>query len=263
MKKTADVSLLQIDDLERIVTPDGSDTFRLKKSGWSYRSIHGAQTESRGVFLEGTGLSARPSPWSVLEFGFGAGTTFLLTAREAEQKGVALHFISVDLFPVPPEAISGNDAAALLARSVLSALRSGTDSVVSQQKANVTLEFHARDWQDIDVSSESVQAVFYDPFGPKDQPEAWSPACFGVAERAMATDAVLGTYSSAAVARRGMQAAGLHVAEAKGPGRKREITFAAKMPDLFTQEALLEKKLLPRFAPLNASEGSRGKPADS
>ena len=58
---------------ERLETNDGSFTYLNKRVEATYRSVNGAETEARYIFLDGTRLEARPSIWRVLELGVRLG----------------------------------------------------------------------------------------------------------------------------------------------------------------------------------------------
>ena len=90
-------------DLEIVVTADGSSTLRRKDSGLLYRSTHGAAQESNAVFVEGTHIHLRSSPWTVFELGFGRGCNFENTYKRAVQNDARLHYVAVDHAPIPPD----------------------------------------------------------------------------------------------------------------------------------------------------------------
>jgi tRNA U34 5-methylaminomethyl-2-thiouridine-forming methyltransferase MnmC len=87
-----------------VVTADGSRTLRSGAHGQTYKSRLGALTESRSVFLEGSGVAARLAggePTCLLEIGFGTGLNFLVTVEAARVAGTKLHYVAVesDLLP--------------------------------------------------------------------------------------------------------------------------------------------------------------------
>lgn len=85
-------------------TADGSRTLRSGAHGQTFKSRLGALTESRSVFLEGSGVAARLAagePTCLLEIGFGTGLNFLVTAEAARVAGTKVHYVAVetDLLP--------------------------------------------------------------------------------------------------------------------------------------------------------------------
>lgn len=230
--------LLELDDLEPVPTGDGSTTWRQKGRGITYRSHYGAHTEARHIYLEGTGLIRRPGPWSVLELGLGVATNFQLTAHQALQQGLPLRYTAVEARPIPAQLLQGQDIPSQMARQVLEALRAGA-TLATERRGELTLTVHRALWLQAPLGELAVDAVYYDPFSPRDDPQSWCEQSFAVAARCMAPHAVLGTYSVAKRVRRAMRAAGLHVASAPGPGRKWEITFAALSPEPLASYRLL------------------------
>lgn len=213
------------DELERLDTADGSVTYRLAGTDVTYRSVHGARSEARHVFVEGSGLRRRPGPWRVLELGFGLGTSFAVTVEAAVEAGNALEYCSVERAPVPAECLDAGHPAAALAQRALDRLRAG-ESDVLEVDGPIRLRLLAAQWLD-DWSCSKVHALYFDPFGPKVEPQSWTTACFERARAQLADDGVLSTYSAAGHVKRSMAAAGLYVASAPGPAFKRGITLAS------------------------------------
>jgi tRNA U34 5-methylaminomethyl-2-thiouridine-forming methyltransferase MnmC len=214
--------------LERVQTGDGSWTWRLAERGVTYRSLHGAERESRHVFLEGTGLCGLAGSWSVLELGFGVGTNFVVTAREARARGVSLSYVAVEAAPPSPRVLEGVEGeAGEVAREALARARAG-EARAEVGAEGLRLTLHRGLWLEAALGALSVDAVYYDPFGPADDPGSWCAASFAVAASALSARGVLGTYSASRLARRAMRGVGLVVAWAPGPQGKREVTFAGR-----------------------------------
>lgn len=85
--------------LEWIVTDDGSRTLRNVSLDETYHSGCGAVTECWYVYLANSGVLERLSnkrPTTVLEYGFGTGTSFWLTASLAETCQAELTYIAFE-----------------------------------------------------------------------------------------------------------------------------------------------------------------------
>jgi tRNA U34 5-methylaminomethyl-2-thiouridine-forming methyltransferase MnmC len=218
--------MLQPDDLERIRTADGSTTLRHLRLGVLYRSEQGARTESAHVFLEGTRIAAQTSPWTVLELGFGEAWNFRGAVGMALERSAALRYVAVDCDPIPPEHVEGEGPGAGLAREALAEVRR-TRTTCRVQRAGVSLTLHPFGWPEVQLEAGAFGSVFHDPFAPSVNPEAWTEDCFAWSRAAMSPAGLLATYSAAGHIRRAMARAGLFVARAPGPGRKREITLAS------------------------------------
>ena len=235
--------------IDIIETADGSRTLYDRDRHISYRAKAGAVTESRFVFVEGSGLVARPGPWRVLELGFGAAVNFTQTVRALLEAGVErLDYHAVEYAPVAAELLAFHDGeAGELARRALGLAADGGQAVqVVGFDGRVCLHLYPMAWLDVarelDAGGDTlrVDAVYFDPFGPRSEPESWTTACFALARAHMTPDALLATYSAATRVKRRLLEAGLHVGRANGPGRKREITFAAREPGVLEARADVE-----------------------
>jgi len=176
------------------------------------------------VFVAGSEVLRVAGTPCVLEFGFGAATNFVQTVAALHREGrTGLVYCAVDANPV-----SASDLEALGGSTVALAARATRDGRVREK--GIELEVRACAFEAFD-DPRRFDVVYFDPFGPGDEPESWSVAAFEVAYRHMAPEARLVTYSAAGWIRRNMAAAGFFVATAAGAGRKREFTIAAKRPE--------------------------------
>jgi tRNA U34 5-methylaminomethyl-2-thiouridine-forming methyltransferase MnmC len=202
-----------------IATADGSLTYLHPVHGASYRSTRGAATESRHVFLEGSGLVRRPSPWRVLELGFGSGMNFQTTQRAAREAGVELFYTALEPEPM--------DAQLWL---VDPEWRSAVWGEACSREG-ITLTLERAGWQRVEPSPAAFEAVYHDPFGPAVAPECWTAECFRWAARALCGQGALATYGASSAARQAMLRAGLRVGVLPGAPGKREMTVAAHRPE--------------------------------
>lgn len=222
-------------------TRDGSTTLYDRRREVLYRSQHGAISESRHVFLHHTGLVQRRGEWRVAELGFGAAVNFTQTVRafRADDEVDRLVYRTVDWRPVTPDHLTFHDGeAGKMARRVLQGAHGGRGPVVDVESDDGAIELYlyVMGWNEVQWDEASVQAVFYDPFSRRINPEAWTAEAFSRAKTVMEDTARLSTYSAATPVKRAMFEGGLWVASAPGPGRKREMTVAS--PTLRALEGL-------------------------
>ena len=220
----------------RIQTDDGSYTAHWVERDISYRARSGARTEAMGVFLRSGGLLDRAGAWAVAELGFGVATTFLLCAEEARRHGVSLDYVSVERAPAPPEAVSGEGADAETVRALLQAPQAGWHERVFAD--GVRLRLFVGDWSRgaLEHLSGSRDALFFDPFGPRVEPESWSMDAIGLALDLLAPQGRFTTYTAASDVRRSLLAHGAHVARVRGPAPRPEHIVAAREARLLPQE---------------------------
>lgn len=207
--------------VERIETADGSWTLRDVDRDLTFRSVHGAATESDHVFVRPSGIldASTGRPWRVLELGFGAGLNFHRTRLVAAERGLSLEYVALERAPVPASAIVHGPITDSI---VGDAMRSGT-----AVEENVKLQVVAADWAAQAEVGSDFDAVYHDPFGPRDNPEAWTEDCFGWSRALVRADGRLLTYAVAGHVRRAMAAAGWLVEKRPGPPGKREVLVAS------------------------------------
>ena len=201
---------------EKVQTKDGSVTYRRTDLDVTYRSVHGAQSESQHVFLGGTKLASRPTPWRVLELGFGTGLNFQQTCRLAEKMGVELEYYSLEPSPMPTD----------LWLVDLKWKSAPLDQPFKIGK--VTLHLVNKLWQDYKPPEEHFGAFYHDPFGPGQAPDCWERPCFEWSHQALTEDGVLATFGASTKARQAMKEAGYLIGSLPGAGGKREMTVASK-----------------------------------
>lgn len=201
---------------EALTTKDGSLTYRNTKLDVTYRSLNGAEFESRYVFLEGTGIDQKPDSWRILELGFGTGLNFAVASKAATQAGVRLEYVSLEPHPMPSEL--------WLVDKSWKSLQ--FDQATTKDK--MTLTILNMTWQDSELQENHFDACYHDPFGPGQAPECWSAECFLWSYRALNEQGVLATFGASSAARRAMKEVGFLVGSLPGAPGKREMTVASK-----------------------------------
>src|SRR5690625_2994277 len=98
-------------------TGDGSRTLYSERYGQTFHSLHGAVSESRHVFVAGSGLAGRLAAGSasrVLEVGFGTGLNCWLTADAALAGAAELELISLEQAVLPAAVLRGLEFGSVL-----------------------------------------------------------------------------------------------------------------------------------------------------
>ncbi|MBX3141820.1 MAG: tRNA (5-methylaminomethyl-2-thiouridine)(34)-methyltransferase MnmD [Trueperaceae bacterium] len=226
-----------------VVTADGSRTLA-SPIGEAYKSLHGALSEARSVYLEGSGVADRLARgWGadVLEVGFGTGLNFLVSATAAVESGAALRYRALELAPPSAATLRELRYAELLAPSrlpeALIAWRAGLGMSARAgwhafEHDRVSLELFVGDalssaWEAGDLPQ--VDAVYHDSFGPANAPGLWSGAFLARLARVLKPDGRLVSFCVAGAVRRALADEGLEVAKAPGPvGGKREVLVARR-----------------------------------
>ena len=233
-------------------TADGSLTLGWDSSHVTYRSRYGAWTEANHVFVEGTDALASPSP-HIFEFGLGAATNLFATLQAflAAGNSSTLIYETLESSPLPletfGEVVDSYPISDSLKSVGLQALKQAleNETEVGLQLANQkTLRFILHRRQGLpELGAETFTAVYFDPFGPRDNPDAWTDDVFERIAKAMKPEGRLATYAAASEPRRRMSRAGLHIARRLGAGGKREMTIASKSLECLQDFTIWPKKL--------------------
>ncbi|WP_272976072.1 tRNA (5-methylaminomethyl-2-thiouridine)(34)-methyltransferase MnmD [Deinococcus geothermalis] len=215
---------------ELILTPDGSRTALSVRFGEAYGSRHGAASQARQVFVEGSGTHRHPAP-RVLEVGFGLGVNFRATLAEVTRRGVPLDYLAYEFDPVPVEVLravaAGGESADHPAWAALLA-GWGQASPLVVQVPGIALTVHFVDVLTAELPRGWASALYLDGFSPARNPEVWTPALTQRLAAALAPGGMLATYSAAGHVRRTLVAAGLKVEKRPGPPGKRECLRAVR-----------------------------------
>ena len=220
-----------------------------------YRSQGGALAQARTVFLGGCGL---PPGWrgraahTVLETGFGLGLNFLATWavwRADAQRSAALHFMSVEAYPVAAEDLLRSaqalqagtieDAALLpLVRELAGELtRAWVDvrpgvQTLAFDTGQVRLTLAVGEVQPMLVQlTAPADTVYLDGFSPAVNPDMWSEATLAGVARLCRPGTRLASWCVAGAVRARLQALGFEVRRCAGlpPKRQRlEAVFGAR-----------------------------------
>jgi len=184
-----------------------------------YYSFADGLAETQHVFLAGNDLPERfCDGFHIAELGFGTGLSFLTALAAFRAAGVkgTLRFTSFEAFPMDREA--QRHALSRYPDLPVAALDGAPD--VDLQ----IIEGDARDtlptWQG------TADAWFLDGFSPAKNPELWGADLLKEVARHTHRDGTAATYTAAGFVRRGLEAAGFHVARVPGFGRKRHMTRA-------------------------------------
>jgi len=249
---------------EVLTTADGSPALWSPRYGQAFRSRHGAHSEARGVFLEGSGAAARLAAGRatrVLEVGLGAATNLACTAGAALAAGTPLHYRAWEPEPLPAEALRLADLGALAPQAFVDALLAARDAwgalatgdVLCWSYAVLELELvvapidrlldptfaagverrleaaRGADRRATPATHARADAIYLDPFSPDANPEPWSPAVLAALAQQLVPSGTLVSYSVRGEVRRALAAAGLQVRKVAGPpGGKREVLCASR-----------------------------------
>ena len=229
-----------------VTTGDGSKTLFSERYQQTYHSTHGALTESRTVFLEGSRLASylhsnkeQRQPVRILEIGFGLGLNFLLSADLALQLQASLDYIAMENDPVNAELVEQLNYHAHLHNPELAGAlwqhlkqpakkAAQTNDNTETLAADISLQVDASlAFQQLN-KFQPFNVIYLDAFSPDSNPECWRPEILAALYNLTAVNGTLVTYSSKGAVRRGLQHAGFKIEKLPGPPGKREFLRATR-----------------------------------
>ncbi len=248
------------ENLAWIVTDDGSRTLFDATTDETYHSGCGAVAETLIVYLHNSGVAAKlraRKPVSVLEYGLGTATGFLLTAALAEYHRAPLVYQAFEYRLLPCEIIRALDIQ-LAVRACIERGQARTStcdpgfsiaefavlpelfeslcghwSQIADLQREQSLQWQlsefvqldlivadARDTQTMQSCAQRnglVDAVYFDPFSPEANPGLWTLPVLEFASSRLAVGGVLTSYCVKSSVRKLLEEIGLEVDRVVGP----------------------------------------------
>jgi tRNA U34 5-methylaminomethyl-2-thiouridine-forming methyltransferase MnmC len=212
--------------VEQITTADGSPTLYLPEINEHYHSVNGAVQESRHVYMDAGFNQCCKNPIQVLELGMGTGLNVLLTAMEAERRGIQVVYTALEKQPLPNEIVEKLHYFAEKSEWFEEIHRVEWGRAFALTPF-FTLQKICTDFRDFSYSGK-YDVVYYDAFAPDKQPEVWSQELFDRLFDAMFPAGILTTYCAKGNVRRMRLQSGFSVERIPGPPGKREMLRARK-----------------------------------
>jgi len=216
-------------------TADGSHTLFVPEMDEHYHSVNGAIQESAHVFIN-TGLAqlAHEKEIHLLEIGFGTGLNALLTLLYAEKTGQAIHYTSLELYPIESEIIHLLNYPSQLnhdkAESFFNTLHAASWGEEAAITPCFTLLKRNVDFTECDLPG-IYNLIYFDAFAPEKQSEMWEQSHFDRIATSTKMGGILVTYCAKGEVRRRIQHSGFKVNRLPGPPGKRQMIQAVREGD--------------------------------
>lgn len=215
-------------------TGDGSNTIFLPELNETYHSHHGAYREAMHVFIQEGIEHQKKSSLSIFELGFGTGLNALLTWHHAIENNLTIRYHSVEAYPISTQMVQEiNYPAYLPFPKALDYYRDLHDAEWNSPfELSPSFEFEKTHdkMEDMTLSTEAYDIIFFDAFAPNKQAELWSTIILQKMYDALKPSGVLVTYCSQGQFKRNLKAVGFDVENPAGPPGKREMTRGIKPP---------------------------------
>jgi len=216
--------------LKIIETRDGSHSLLNEELNETYHSVHGALQESQYVFIQqGLSLFHKNSVVNILEVGFGTGLNALLTLQRSLVDKIAIHYTTLEAFPIEENTWSklnyaaDDDSKKLFQKLHLADWNQSVEIMPGfhLQKLHTTL-------QHVTLKRDGYDLIFFDAFAPNKQPEMWELPMLQKNGESMKSGGIFVTYCAKGQLKRDLQSLRLTVETLQGPPGKREMVRATK-----------------------------------
>ncbi|MEC7440610.1 MAG: tRNA (5-methylaminomethyl-2-thiouridine)(34)-methyltransferase MnmD, partial [Pseudomonadota bacterium] len=207
-----------------------------------YYNADDGLAESRHVFLDGNGLSARMRELrhlTIAETGFGTGLNLLAVMAEMNRHPeLRLDYISFEGFPLTAEQMEQAHAPFTAVAAEAAALRAALPPrwpgyhLVQLCGGRLTLHLHYGEIGDMLPSLDfRADCWFLDGFAPARNPSMWTAENLSHVGRLTRPGGSLASFTAAGDVRRSLEAAGFAVERVPGYGRKRQMIRGRRSGD--------------------------------
>lgn len=222
-------------NLELIITSDGSATLFNAAIGENYHSKHGALQESQHVFVN-SGLqffvdTFKKQEVDILEVGFGTGLNFLLSAEKAKEANIRINYTGIELHPVPQHLLSQTEYGQYIKskenwQHFLDVYdKSFTKEV--EYIENVIFRNHQVELLKFE-SEKKFDLIYFDAFAAVHQPLMWSKESIAHTCSFLKDKGIFVTYSVTGELKRNLKSLGFNIQRPAGAAGKREMMRAIK-----------------------------------
>lgn len=228
-------------DYEVQETSDGSATVFSKFFNEACHSHHGAETETRYIYVDGCEVVSRKCK-TIFEVGFGVGTGWAETIKVHDN----FLFYSTELDEDLVYWAQENN-------KLFDSLEKEGDVLIGKKKnaTCIILLGDARKTVSSYKFKDPFNAIYQDAFSPKRNPTLWTQEWFELLLKLSDKDAILSTYSASSRVKKALFVAGWKIEERKGFAAKRSSTRAFREGEIDAQ--LIEKISNPKIEPLTDS----------
>lgn len=215
--------------LKLIKTADGSHSLYREDLNETYHSKHGAEAESRHVFIKnGLGLfQDKKQPVQLLEVGFGTGLNALLTLAYSQQHRLPINYHTLEPFPLDEEVYNqlnfSNSVELSAFQEDFIQMHACEEKVSQELKSNFAFQKYFERLEDFQPN-QLFDLIYFDAFAPNKQADVWEEAVIKHAASLLNPNGVLVTYCAQGQFKRNLKSAGLSVETLSGPPPKKEMT---------------------------------------
>lgn len=222
-------------NLELVITSDGSATLFNQAIGENYHSKHGALQESQHVFVN-SGLqyfidTFQTSVLDILEVGFGTGLNFLLSAEKVKDSNIRINYTGIEKYPVPQHLLAKTEYGHYLNSKenwqYFLEIYDKSFSENIEYLNNVNLRNHQVELLKFN-EAKKFDLIYFDAFAAVHQPEMWSKESIEHTCSFLKDKGIFVTYSVTGELKRNLKSLGFNIQRPMGAAGKREMMRAIK-----------------------------------
>lgn len=219
------------DNIEVLITEDGSSSLRRKDLREGYHSTFGAIAEGVHIFINaGLRNIEKHSLINVLEIGFGTGLNAILTLDYSNKESQNIYYETIEKYPLSQEIISQlNYGKVLLLEDEF--LKIHSVSWNKNAEINNLFSIHKIDKpaENLNYKANFFDIIYFDAFAPQFEENLWQQEMFAKLYSSLKEGGLLVTYCCKGDVKRALRASGFQIEKLPGPKGKREILRAKKI----------------------------------
>lgn len=211
-----------------ITTQDGSSSISIENWGETYHSIFGALQEAIHVYINNGLLICNKKEINILEMGFGTALNFCLTYKEALNRNFSIKYTGIEGYPINELEWKTLNYSSFFSDFSFEEIHRLPWEQWNQLTDKISLFKHKSLFENLSLSPNCFDLIYFDVFGYNYQPELWSENILQKMYNSLKTNGILVTYASKGVVNRTLKTIGFSVKKMPGPPGKREMTVAIK-----------------------------------
>ena len=217
--------------IEILITEDGSSSLRRKDLQEGYHSTFGAIAESRHIFIEaGLRKVGTLEKINILEIGFGTGLNAILSLEFANKENQAIYYKTIEKYPLPKEITSElNYGKILRLEEEFETINSFDWNKDNDLNSYFTIQKIDKPAEEINYPKDFFHLIYFDAFAPQFEEKLWNKEVFENLFLALKQGGILVTYCCKGDVKRMLKSSGFEIEKLPGPKGKREILRANKI----------------------------------
>jgi|TARA_R110000737_G_scaffold345455_1_gene373965 tRNA U34 5-methylaminomethyl-2-thiouridine-forming methyltransferase MnmC len=215
-----------------VLTADGSRTIHLEEWNENYHSHHGALQEAKHVFIDKVRERVDDcKEITILELGFGTGLNTMLTIELALELQIKINYITLEAYPVSIEEIIELNYTEIWedGKEFYSAMHECDWEEKNEIHPLFSLTKYQTQFEDWQETSNTIDFIYFDAFGPRVQPHLWTIPIFEKMFCCSKNGAFFLTYCAKGQVRRDLESVGWKMSRLPGPPGKREMLVGEKV----------------------------------